>query len=99
MDEKEFLNHIDNGVLFEDDELQEMPWLFKVVDTIEDSEVYKRRRGVSTIFKIQDRLFRLDWIEDLGEYQEHEFYEQPYEVEKVEKTIVVKEYVKKGEKK
>ena len=41
MDEKEFLNHIDNGVLFEDDELQEMPWLFKVVDGPEEADKEK----------------------------------------------------------
>ena len=95
--ENDFLDKINNGIDFTEEELNEMPWSFTVVDTIEDNEVYKRRRNVSTIFKVKDRLFRLDWVEDLGEYQEHEFEYQPYEVEKVEKQIVVTDYVKKGE--
>lgn len=96
--ENEFLDKIENGVEFSEEELRDMPWSFTIVDTIESNEIYKRRRNVSTIFKVKDRFFRLDWVEDLGQYQEHEFEYQPYEVDKIEKQVTkyVTEYVKKG---
>ena len=46
----------------------------------------------TTIFKVEDRLFALDWWEGLTEHQENEFYEQPYEVKEVKKMIEITEY-------
>ena len=52
-------------------------------------------RSASTIIKIKDKLFCIEWEEGLTERQNSYFEEQPYEVEEVERTIVVKDYIKK----
>lgn len=63
--------------------------------TTEYGENRRWSRSVSTIIKIKDKLFCIDWEQGLTECQDNYFEEQPYEVEEVEHTIVVKEYVKK----
>ena len=50
---------------------------------------------VSTVIKIRDKLFCIDWYQGLTEYQENIFDEQPYEVEEIEETITVKKYIQK----
>ena len=44
-------------------------------------------QGVSTIIDIGDQLYRIDWSRGLTEYQDNEFYHQPYKVEKIEKVV------------
>lgn len=58
-------------------------------------------RSVTSICKLKDsegrdRFFELNWDEGLTEYQENEFYEQPFEVTKntYEKIITVTEWVR-----
>ena len=55
-------------------------------------------RDVSTVLKMCDRFFMLNWRQGLTEYQGHEFYTQPYEVEKkeYEKMVVIKEWIPKS---
>ena len=98
MDEKEFLNRFDNGEEFTEEELSDFRWEFIEVN-VKYGDNHRWNRPVTTVFRVEDRLFALEWWEGLTEMQEHEFYKQPYEVEEIEKTIVVKEYIKKGEKK
>lgn len=52
-------------------------------------------RAVSTIIKIKDKLFCINWSQGLTEYQDNHFYEQPFEVEEKTETIVRKYYVQK----
>jgi len=54
-------------------------------------------RSVSSIIKLLDRYFYLNWEEGLTEMQENKFYDQPYEVKKhtYEKTIIVTEWREK----
>lgn len=52
-------------------------------------------RFVRSIIKIEDKLFCIEWEEGLTEYQIDYFDGQPYEVEEVERTVVVKDYIKK----
>ena len=51
----------------------------------------------TTIFKLDDKLWGIDWECALTELQENEFYTDPYEVEVKEKVITEtrKIYVKK----
>lgn len=94
MDDSEFLWRFDEGDKFSERELSIMPWEMNVVETI-NGENGRWTRPVQTIFEVQGRLFALDWEEGLTESQDHEFFEQPYEVEKRTKVIEVNEYVKK----
>ena len=94
MTKEYFLNKFDNGEEFTFEELeyiiQESD--FEYVDEIEGDD-HRWNREMQTIIKIDDRLFAIDWRKGLTEMQENEYWDQPYEVKVVEKTIVVKEYV------
>lgn len=63
--------------------------------TTEYGENLRWSRSASTIIKIKDKLFCIEWEEGLTECQDNYFEEQPYEVEEVERTIIVKDYIKK----
>lgn len=65
-----------------------------LIEEIEGDD-HRWQREVSIVFEIQGRYFRLDYMKGLTENQEDDFYEQPYEVIKKEKTIVVNYWVKK----
>ena len=65
-----------------------------LIEEIEGDD-HRWQREMSVIFEIQGRYFRLDYMKGLTEHQEDDFYEQPYEVIKKEKTIVVNNWVKK----
>lgn len=96
-EEQEFLKRFDNGEEFDEEELREIvkEEIFDIVDTQLDNELHRWTRSVTTVFEVEGRLFALEWEQGLTEDCDDEFYDQPYEVEKKEKTIVVTEYVKK----
>lgn len=91
--EKELLSKIEKGELTEC-EIRQLVWDCHQVDEIEGDE-HRWQREISTIIEIGNRFFRIDWMRGLTEYQENEYWEQPYEVEPKEKTIVIKEWIKK----
>lgn len=93
MEEKEFLAKYDNGEKFTEEELSDLRWEFVEVDT-QYGENHRWNRPATTIFRVEDRLFALDWWQGLTEMQENEFYDQPYEVKAVKKMIEVTEYKK-----
>ena len=96
-EEQEFLKRFDNGEEFDEEELREIvkEEIFDIVDTQLDNELHRWTRTVTTVFEVEGRLFALEWEQGLTEECEDEFYNQPYEVEKKEKTVTVVEYVKK----
>lgn len=65
--------------------------LYEVVDEVEGDD-HRWQREKQTVFKVGDRYFAINWMQALTECQEHDFWEQPYEVEKHEKTVVVTEW-------
>ena len=50
---------------------------------------------MTTIFKVANRFFAIDWEQGLTECQENFYNEQPYEVEPHDKVITITEWVKK----
>lgn len=48
---------------------------------------------VQTIIDIDGALWAIDWHRGLTEYQENEFYNQPYRVVKQERQVIITEYV------
>lgn len=50
-------------------------------------------KPMTSIIKIRDKYFAIDWFKGLTEYQENEIDDQPYEVKKVEKMVPVTEWV------
>lgn len=92
--EQEFLEKYDSGYEFSESEMIEL--LESKVEQ-EYGENLRWVRAVSSICQVGNRYFCLEWYQGLTEYQENEFYDQPYEVIKkeYEKTITVTEWVKK----
>ena len=94
MTDQEFIDKYDKHEEFSEREIEELVWEFPTVST-KYGENRRWSRSVDTIIKVCGRLFCIPWEEGLTEYQEHEYYEQPYEVVEQEKTIVIKEYIRK----
>ena len=78
---------------------KELKTLVFECNEIEREEGENRRwsRSVESIIELCGRYFAVVWEEGLTEYQDNEFYDQPYEVEEktYEKKITVTEWVKK----
>ena len=68
-----------------------------VYDGVEVDEVEggsgRWTQHIQTIIDIDGDLWAIDWNRGLTEYQENEFYDQPYRVVKQEKQVVITEYV------
>lgn len=96
MTDKEFLTRYDNGEEFTEEELSELLYDFYNVDEDRDTDIYKCHQSVTSIFKVDGRLFALCWVEDHGWNQEHEFYDQPYEVREEKEVVEVTKYVEVG---
>lgn len=92
--EEIMVKKIENGEPLTEAELSEVVSEFAVESDYGDNRRWTRT--VTTIVKLCDRYFSIDWEEGLTEYQENEFYNQPFEVRKetYEKTITVTEWVK-----
>ena len=84
---------IDNNMKLYNDELYDL-LEFELCNYREYGDNNRWDRCVSSICELDNRYFKLNWFEGLTEMQENSFYEQPYEVEKVEyeKTITVTEW-------
>lgn len=80
------------GIRLTEDELSRIPWESAYVEEIEGAE-HRWTREVTTIFQIGDDFYALDWRRALTEMQEHEFWEQPYKVKKVEEVVTVHRWV------
>lgn len=68
-----------------------------VYDGVEVDEVEggsgRWTQHIQTIIDIDGDLWAIDWNRGLTEYQENEFYNQPYRVVKQERQVVITEYV------
>lgn len=73
---------------FDEEELSELRWYFGATDEVH-GENRRWSRAVTTIIQFEDYFVALDWDEGLTEYQENEYYDQPYFVEPKKETIVV----------
>ena len=64
---------------------------------VEYGENRRWSRTVTTEVEYDGRFFIINWEEGLTESQENEFYDQPYEVEKITETqtVVATKYIKK----
>jgi hypothetical protein len=86
----ELIQKLLNRESLSESEIQDL--VYEYDDYIFEQEKGENRRwsrGVMTVFKVDDRYFMVNWDEGLTEYQENEFYDQPYEVTlKVEEQII-----------
>ena len=95
--EEIIVNKIDNKEKLTREELSEIIFDYEI--ETEYGENRRCTRSASTVVKLCNRFFMIDWEEGLTESQENEYYNQPYEVKKhtYEKTITVTEWLKVGD--
>lgn len=94
MTKKEYLKKILNGEKLNKKELSDLVWEHEV--DYENGECGRWTQSVKSIVDLCGRYFAIDWERGLTEMQEHEFYNQPYEVKKIEKMVKVTKWVKEG---
>lgn len=85
MEEKDFYEAIVNKKDLSERELRDL-LDYEVDRSYGDNRRWTR--GVSSILKLCEHLFELDWDEGLTEYQDDVFFDQPYEVVKEEKQVM-----------
>lgn len=86
------VNKLKSGEMLNESEIKTLVYDGFEVDEIE-GDSYRWTQSVQTIIDIDGELWAIDWQRGLTEYQENEFYNQPYRVEKREKQIVITEYI------
>lgn len=86
--EENFVDKIENGEELTPGELRELVFDYEVES--QDGDRGRWTTHVKTIVELCGRYFAIGWEKGLTEMQENEFYEQPYEVKKVEEEKVVK---------
>lgn len=91
---EKILNKIDKKYKLTEKEIQVFMNDNFQVDEIEGVE-HRWYREITTIIERNNRYFAIEWNRGLTECQEHEFPNQPYEVEPKDKVIVINEWVKK----
>lgn len=94
MDLKKLEEKVLNSEELTIEELQYIAYKMNVIEEINGDD-HRWQKEKSIIFEIQGRYFCLDYLEGLTEMQDDYFFEQPYEVIKKEKTIVINEWVAK----
>lgn len=63
----------------------------KVVAEIE-GDSGRWTKSMTTIIQVEEDLWAIDWEQGLTEYQENEFWEQPYRVERKERVETIVYY-------
>jgi hypothetical protein len=76
--EEVMISKIDNNERLTEKELSTLVCGYEVDSEYGDNRRWSR--AVTTIVKLGERHFAIDWDEGLTEYQDNEFYNQPYEV-------------------
>lgn len=81
-------NKIINGEELSENERKLCAW-GEVGKYIGDEEGDSGRwtKSMSTIFELNGQLYCIDWEQGLTEYQEDEYWEQPYKVRREEKEV------------
>lgn len=85
MDELE-LKLLEKNSVFSKEELRDLVFEYS------DDEIVKYEgrwtKDISSIIKVEDRYFLIEWKKALTENQEHEFYKQPYEVKREAREVI-----------
>lgn len=93
----EIESKIINGEVLTEQELSCCAWgdVGNYIDK-EEGNTWRWTQSMSTIFEIEGQLYCIDWERGLTEYQENEYFDQPYKVRREEKvvTTTVVNYVK-----
>lgn len=101
--DKELLDALYSGKHLNEKDIKYLLWDLGYEVDFQEFDMGRWTQYVSSIIKLPDPndlntytddLWCIDWERGLTELQENAFYEQPYRVKCVEKTVVVKTYVR-----
>lgn len=101
--DKELLEALYSGKHLNENDIEYLLWNLGYEIDFQEFDIGRWTQFVSSIIKFPDPndlntytddLWCIDWERGLTELQENAFYEQPYRVKCVEKTVVVKTYVR-----
>lgn len=91
--EREMLEKIVKGERLTERELSSLVYEGEEVDEIEGEDT-RWTRCMTTVINLCGKNVAIDWQKGLTECQDNEFYDQPYFVEKKERTVVVTDWEK-----
>lgn len=91
--EREMLQKIKNGERLSECELSTLVYEGDEVDEIAGGDT-RWTRCMTTVINLCGTNVAIDWQKGLTECQDNEFYDQPYFVEKKERTVVVTDWEK-----
>lgn len=95
--EQEILDKLEKGIELSQNELETLVYYYE--HDCQRGEDHRWTREMKTIINFNGKFYAIDWYKALTEEQDDEFYYQPYEVEKTERTIVITEWVEKEDSK
>lgn len=85
---------ITEGIDLTEGELKELIYDYRHIHVDEISgDDLRWVKPMTSIIKIRDKYFAIDWFKGLTEMHGDEFYDQPYEVKRVDKMVPVTEWV------
>ena len=87
-------DRISEGKHLDTDEIEQLIYDYRDmhVDEIPGDDL-RWVKSITSIIKIRDKYFAIDWFKAPTEYQENGIDDQPYEVKKVEKMVPVTEWI------
>ena len=91
-EEEKMQMKLENGEELSERELKYMDIYFSEVYR-EEGESGRWTKDVLSVFEVGDKKYALNWKEGLTEFQENEYWEQPYLVKLEEKEVVIKKTI------
>ena len=83
---KKILDKFDSGENLNEEEIRKL-LEYELEEFRYEGENRRWSRGITSICQIGNRYFSVNWEEGLTEYQPDGHFEQPFEVEKIDRRI------------
>lgn len=93
MDEKTFLERLENRESFDEGELEDLVFKYEVEHSYADDSPGRWSIPMRSIIQVADKYYSIHWDKAATELQENYFWNQPEEVEHVMRTKVVQEWI------
>lgn len=83
---------LNSGEKLTEEELEYIAYEDVCIEQIDEGSG-RWERYMTSIFQVKDQYWALDWAKGLTENQEDYFYQQPYQVKKIEEVKIVHSWV------
>lgn len=89
---EEIYKKLQNKEMLSEEEIESLVWDSEQVYE-EAGKDHRWQKEMFTVVKVENKFYGICWMKGLTEYQENEYYEQPFEVGCENKTEVVKKEI------